>query len=295
MNKKIFLLVVTVLCLTGCKKEAKIKLPPADNKLVVTCFISPGDSVVTAAVQSSKPKYTQSFFGSVSIEAMIQDATVILSDGTTSIQLAFNTDYFFYKANTSMLPIVSGKTYYLSVSTPDGKKADAQTTIPSGSLEIASLDTKIKAANRSPNFFEFDLNMTVNDISNVTNYVEIHFETVTAHTSSIGFPPVTYIDTSFISYTTPYFDTDEKISKIRYSCNLTGAAYISNDTIKYSRVDVSVLNCNKDFYLYNQSVELARYSGSDPFSNPVQVYSNINNGFGCFGSYIRTQHRQRIL
>src|SRR4051794_17551506 len=132
MYKKIILQIVTVLCLTGCEKEAKIKLPPAENKLVVTCFISPGDSVVTAAVQSSKPKYAQAGYASLYLQGMIQDAIVILSDGTTSIQLHFNNTYGFYKASTDNLPIVSGKTYYLSVTTPDGKKADAQTTVSSG-------------------------------------------------------------------------------------------------------------------------------------------------------------------
>jgi len=42
---------------------------------------------------------------------------------------------------------------------------------------------------------------------------------------------------------------------------------------------------SEDYYKYN--VTLAKYEQTqgDPFAQPVQVYSNIENGFGIFGGY----------
>lgn len=48
---------------------------------------------------------------------------------------------------------------------------------------------------------------------------------------------------------------------------------------------IELISLNKAGYLYRRSVEDYRNSKGDPFSEPVLIYSNIENGFGIFAGY----------
>lgn len=56
-----------------------------------------------------------------------------------------------------------------------------------------------------------------------------------------------------------------------------------------ARVMVELQAISPEFYHYLKSVELYRVTKSDVFSEPVQIYSNVQNGWGIFGalSYVR--------
>ena len=46
-------------------------------------------------------------------------------------------------------------------------------------------------------------------------------------------------------------------------------------------------NISKSYYYYRISLELYQNASGNPFAQPVQVFSNIENGFGVFaGSQI---------
>ncbi|MEX2427035.1 MAG: DUF4249 family protein [Bacteroidales bacterium] len=49
--------------------------------------------------------------------------------------------------------------------------------------------------------------------------------------------------------------------------------------------EIELLSMNKAGYLYRRSVEDYQNSKHDPFSEPVRIYSNIENGFGIFAGY----------
>ena len=46
---------------------------------------------------------------------------------------------------------------------------------------------------------------------------------------------------------------------------------------------------SKDSYLYEKSSSLYMSSSDDFFSEPVQVYNNIENGYGIFGGYVTSK------
>jgi len=50
------------------------------------------------------------------------------------------------------------------------------------------------------------------------------------------------------------------------------------------RVMVELQAISPDYYRYLKSVELYRITESDAFSEPIQIYSNVKNGWGIFGS-----------
>ena len=50
------------------------------------------------------------------------------------------------------------------------------------------------------------------------------------------------------------------------------------------QVMVELQAISPEYYRYLKSVELYRVSESDAFTEPVQIYSNVQNGWGIFGS-----------
>lgn len=59
------------------------------------------------------------------------------------------------------------------------------------------------------------------------------------------------------------------------------------DSEKVIRVQLS--NISKEFYDYQKSLSEHNRSDDNPFAEPVQVYTNVKNGFGCVAGYNRTE------
>ena len=57
-----------------------------------------------------------------------------------------------------------------------------------------------------------------------------------------------------------------------------------NSEIIAPRVMVELQAISPELYRYLKSVELYRVTENDAFSEPVQIYSNVKNGWGIFGS-----------
>ncbi|MFV0390462.1 MAG: DUF4249 domain-containing protein [Paludibacteraceae bacterium] len=94
------------------------------------------------------------------------------------------------------------------------------------------------------------------------------------------------------------FDTfsDDFINGKEY--NLTFSDYLNrdytgyDDAYGYSFIDVTraeyhiyLQSISSDYYLYSKSYAAANSVEDNPFTEPVQIHSNIKNGIGIFGSY----------
>ena len=56
-------------------------------------------------------------------------------------------------------------------------------------------------------------------------------------------------------------------------------------TLKSKRKQIFAFSLDKNFYLYSKSRQEQIQAGYTPFAQPVNVYTNVKNGFGVFGSY----------
>lgn len=266
------LLIVCVgLLWMSCTKKASISLPTSQPKLVVTCFISPQDSVIGAVVRMSDPKRGINGSAVLPTEGGIRNASVTISGGGISKTLPFDASEEFYKLRAQEFPIEPGKTYFLQVKTPDGKNTTASTTVPLNALEIDYLKTSIRS--ESATKLEADVELSVKDITNETNYVGIFFHQVFSPVNSEE--PFTVMG---------YFDSDEKLSKPSFRL-VTGTSFYHADSLITAGLNISVLNCSREFYLYNKSIQESGIGALNPFSDPVMVYTNMSDGYGCFGAY----------
>jgi Domain of unknown function (DUF4249) len=155
---KIIIIGMSILGLNACTKVVEDITLPYEERLVVTAFIAPQDSLIEIKVSKTSPAigivpnivYGQN--GQITDPQAILNATVTLSDGTrttiaklSSIKVLNGVDYNTgqqvpgtekkgYFINTKDFPIVAGKTYTLTVSAPNFKDVSATCTVPQNRL-----------------------------------------------------------------------------------------------------------------------------------------------------------------
>jgi hypothetical protein len=279
--KKYFIVIfITQIAALACVKKANLKLPDPEEKLVVVCFISPDNTEVMASVKTSQPQYGK--FDTIPNPNFdnVKNASVVISDGALNFELKYDANLQIYSAKLKTFKIEAGKTYYLAVKTPDGKLVDASTKVPLNKLIIQSYDVTVKKMDSS---FQTNTKITINDIPNETNYVAVYPQSLVIDKFFTD-STVTTEDTITSNFWLSYFDSDFNTSKTNYSFEYSIFVFAN----KSSNIGIRtyVLNCSFDFYQYNKSLINAANSGfGNPFAQPALVYSNINNGFGCFGAY----------
>ena len=67
--------------------------------------------------------------------------------------------------------------------------------------------------------------------------------------------------------------------------------YLENiDTTKgeYLSYDIGLCAINRDTYLYYRSIDAFHWNDDSPFAEPVQIYSNVDNGLGLFYGYCKS-------
>lgn len=301
--KKIFLyssIIISQLYLFSCESLVKeidpSFLPETDSKLVVACFISPQDTVLAAKVTETKL-----LIGSTGdIKDDILNASVSLSDGSKTIQLIYNVKLGYYRALPAALPILVGKTYTVSVSTPDGRKVDATTTIPK-SIDIKEVkidSTKVNdfQQGNSVTNTEYDVKVIWQDKAAETNYYRALSEFIVIYgipdpknVKNIIYTPIsTIVDLRTIddknmdgqllslnrNYLAPNIGANNQGQQIDRSKSL-------------NKIKVGLFQTDIHYYNYHTSLRRQR-ENNNPFAEPVLLYTNIKGGFGCFGSYNAT-------
>ncbi len=295
----VILLIISQLFLLSC--ESLIKeidpsfLPETDSKLVVACFISPQDTVLAAKVTETKL-----LIGTTGdIREDITNASVILSDGSKSIRLVYSSKLGYYRALPSELPILVGKTYTITVNTPDGRKVDASTTIPQN---IAIAEVKIDSAKvddfqpgNSVTNTEYDVKVIWADKAGEANYYRAISEFVflyrivdSINKKVINAPVSAIVDLRTIDDK----DADGKLLSLNRAylpTNIGGniQGQDANLKTKLDRIKVGLFQTDIHYYNYHTSLRRQR-ENNNPFAEPVLLYTNINGGFGCFGAYNAT-------
>ena len=264
MNKVLYILLSGIILLNSCTKDADVKLPPVESKLVISSFISPSDTIVKVDVSVSQPLYNNSNSGQYS---KVADATVQINDGTTFQTLSYNSTGNYYFVNTSVFPIIVGTTYYLTVSTPDGKNVNASTSIPAQNPTLTYSAEKVDDPNND-NRYVFKTKW--NDTPGTEDYYRL-----------------VYYDKSFnnldTTYWQAYFNNISDEGKDGSTFEEQFEVYLS-DYNGVSTGELQLIHASKEYYLYHKKLIDAAFSGG-PFSEPVQMYSNINGGYGAFAGY----------
>lgn len=268
MNYYIKLIALSLIIgLTACEKDADVKLPKVESKLVVSSFISPMDSIIKVNVTLSQPLYNNSNSTNYST---IANATVQINDGTNFQTLTYNATDNYYFVSTVVFPLSIGTTYNLTVTTPDGKNVNASTSIPNSNQTLSYSAEPIADPNNSNRYF---FNTEWNDASGSEDYYRIVYYDKYYYDGSL--------DTSYYNaYSNNISDKDKDGTRIVETFEI----YTSTDNTMNASGELQLIKASKEYYLYHSTLLNAAFSGG-PFSEPVQMYTNINGGYGVFAGY----------
>ncbi len=268
--KKLLLITYLIIWLISCRKEAKVKLPQSRSVPVVYCFISPNDTILRARVYQSMPLYKT---GNQKALEPVQDATVTLSDFSSTLSFTFNTNNLYYEKSNISLPIQQGKSYKIQVILKDGTSLYAETTVPTTQVMIQEIISEtINEQYGSSKLFRIKFN----DEPGKKNYYRLCISAVAKFFYQS--------DTSFFDVGVNEFASDNNNDGTLLSINARFYPPFEEDSVAYYRT--YLLNCSSDYYHFHYS--LKNYNGTDPFSEPSLIYTNVKGGLGCFGAYTQT-------
>lgn len=283
MFKRIYLLCsLSILLFTACEKEVtNLKSVEILPKLVVSCFISPQDTMLRATLAKSHPVLG---IGEVSNNNIL-NGSIIISDGITSVELAFNEKERLYTALASKMSIAEGKTYYLEANEPGGMKVSASCTVPvapNPSLNVRVDSTATKLGDGSDGY-EHYIRMQWQDAPGENNFYRVAADLITK----------TMYGDEYFDNVFAVFWPDEGKNQIMNDNELEGAILsspngyltgLSNRTVS-AQVYAYLLHTDKNYYLYHQSLRNSRVD--NPFAEPVLIYTNIQGGLGVFAGYTK--------
>lgn len=282
-----FFILLSLLVLSwGCEKIIEINVPESDRKIVVNGLLNPDGNVRVNLTRSLTVVEKDSFI-------YLHNADVRLFRGNDLIgQMEPDTSGWYYLPG--FMPR-SGESYSLTAEYKGLTGIESQTTIPVP-VPIQSVDTvlltdslknrilKLNVKFHDPagirNYYGFSVNLTykVFDYINmkptnqkVSRLAFINQSDEFRQDESLDYGGKIYFDDLL-------FEGQDKNMEVK----LSDYAFIESDTVW---LDIHLEQVERPYFLYVSSSLAYLRSKGNPFSEPVQVYSNINGGFGIFSSF----------
>lgn len=291
------LLVFCSIHLSGCDSLRQEVDPDRLNreaaKLVVACFLSPQDTLLAVKLIRTRTVLNDGSAGS-SADNNVTNAIVTLSEGGRTVTLGYDAKGNFYRASVRQLPVVAGRTYALTVQTPDGQRATSTCTVP-GPVQ--------------PTGITFD-SLTENQFG---RQIKRYF--VRARWLDPAGQADYYLTTGSYRFAVPNAPGKEQLGYLSVGNNnngglltdrnnegremiserlfMSGISYSNNGQANYGRykitnVLVNLFNTNQAYYQYMDAVARQSQVSGNPFAEPVPIPSNIEGALGCFGAYNRS-------
>ena len=258
-----FLAGVTLFCLSACdlEKEVAIELPEYQSRLVIECYLEPGQPFSLLLSRSLPyfdpfPPLNQEFLENILVDSAQVE---IFHEGKTyelSNQLAFNplTRKIFNYYSSEKVPFDTLSSFELMVTLPDGHVVSGTTRLL-GAVPIDSLVTQFADMDTLARVLTY-----FTDNPDEENYYRRMF-----HQSSL--------DSNAIQD----FSIDDRILEGTAVFG-TGYNYVVGDTII-----CTLFHIDRAYYEFLESLEDAVNANGNPFAQPSPIISNLSgNAIGIF-------------
>lgn len=284
-------LILVILFFSSCEKAINIELRPVNDQLVVE-----------ATIENNKPPFVilsknLNFFSTISnvliASSFIKNANISVSDGNKRIELSLDSSiikqtglsqyYYTYKGNDFFGQV--GKQYFLSIQW-EGKNYSAKTSIPQITRRIDSLWWEPLIQNKPTDTPLVRIIIRASDKPGLGDYIR-YFTKVNQDPFYPGLNSV-YDDQIIdgITYVIPIDRGVDKSSDFKEN----DLYYKPGDT-----VTVKISNIDRTTYDFWRTFEFNYQSVGNPFSSPIKILGNLDNGaFGYFGGYA-SQYRTIII
>lgn len=259
--------VLAYICImTSCDQMVtNVEIPESESHIVMQGFLSPEDSLVSITVSKSIP-----VFGSEGKDSSYLSGVMKINDYVIPRKVGTKK----FEISQSDFPILSGQTYTITYQTPDGVMLKGECTVP------ATVNTQLQFLGYDStdmvDWVEYYAKYEFTDLPEANNYYRMTLKEISYSPDSS--------DTSAFYITRPEdFFTDNNSGGNRNSgrFNVSSIETYNGIADRY----LILYTCDSHYFYYHQAVIKQSESGNGPFSEPVVVPSNIENGLGCIGAY----------
>lgn len=293
------IIIMIALISQACQKEIDLKLDEYQPKLAINSLFEQDSNFYFSITESQSVLDNDTF-------PPLENVSIVLTNSLgESETITALVDHKFYYLNKrvykSEMRARQGLTYDISVSHPNHKTATAKAGIPDG-VKITSLDTQTVLEFGYP---ALRINMTFQDPV-ATNYYELK---LFAYAPEIIHDKQTWetIDT-IMSYQEIYYSfpsdglidnggnsifSDELFNGKEYTLSFNTEKYYIDYLLEgieaFPDAEIFLLpelrSISKEYYDYQTSMVKYWNADGNPFAQPVQVYTNVEEGFGIFAGF----------
>ena len=295
--KKIYLVLIIALNYISCEKVIPFEGDVTIPKLVINSIFE-SDSTFKVHVSSSRSVLDTDSFQNIT------DAVVNINDGNGNIIETLNhQENGFYVGQTFPQ---ENQTYTLQVTHPNYVNITSMDSLPLP-IVINSVDTSTIVDPINGDRLQITMNFEDPESSqnfylietySINEYLEIKNSDTSEYELDTAKQYMFLTDEVFQNGGSPWreqglfndllFNGQNKALELEIPYeNFFGNEAGYNWSYKTLGVRVYLHNISRSYYYFRTSLELYQSASGNPFAQPVQVYSNIENGFGVFaGSQI---------
>ena len=292
------LIAILFLSITACETTEKIDdFPLRPSKLVVNCFFAE-DSIWKFQVSNSLSVLDNADL------TYVDNAEIILKKGGVLVDTITEQDQDGLYIMNNHLP-ESGEHYSIEVSAAKYTStllaeefAPQKVLVSEVSLTIIDSifwNGNVHSGGTVDGFFR----ISFSDPANFDNYYQLSIysiDTMYNHEDSSDF----YINQRDILFTNDDAGAEDNAG---YNRNLLLTDHLFNgqsyqvkaefhdwDAKRRKKYFIELTSMNRSGYLYRRSIDDYENAQGDPFAEPVQVYSNIENGYGIFAGFSKSTY-----
>lgn len=286
---------------SACEKEVDIQLPK-EEKLVVHSNWVPGFPMVVTLQKS------QSIFDTASVFSPVRDAEIFLRDafgrewGPFKEDLDRITNTYVYYSDALIKPEAD---YQIEVRAKGFPTVKALSRAPAPARIMRISNSKLKEIQVNPNvsYYQVNLHMDIQDPAGQEDYYHLicYYQPVeykingkdTTRNHGFSYYGMNILEVAGVNDFQPHrlapqglFFTDKGRDGQRLQLVINGQSdLLENSHQLFEKTYVELRKVSKDYYKYQMSLNQAASQRDSIFSTPVQVYNNIQGGWGNFAGY----------
>ncbi|MBL7899209.1 MAG: DUF4249 domain-containing protein [Crocinitomicaceae bacterium] len=282
MKHYLILFVSASLLFVSCEKEIKLKEDEIEPRIVLNGLLTAGDTIRVQLSESRNVLYDQAL-------PSITTGVVELFSSSGALIGTFTHEVDGIYVLNGFTP-AAGNSYSINASFSTFKPVSAVTEVPSAT-SISSIDT-----NKHGDIMKYEIKF--NDVASETNYYAVTVKSVSVIIDDFTGDTImwedTYYETAEIFTQNGYADVNglkwgqiflfSDASFNGQECSFSAEQSVSSDADTVLSV-ITVHSISESYYKYKVSLEKYQQTEGDPFAQPVQVFSNVENGFGVLGGY----------
>lgn len=277
-TKSIWALLLTIV-LIGCEQTINLDLPDYKEKLVVGCIMEPGENALIGLTHSEE---RVGYVHDLDTIELIPDALITIQSVLGEQNCPYFGGFGGFAVYFSEMDIPSSGALSLRVE-GRGEVVTAETEIPSKAT-IKSAEVGLETIN----FLDFEyesliLTTKINDVPNEANYYRIGYSFSQNPNSEISSTPAS--EGSF--YLSDAGNDGGELSIVE---ELPFFSSFDDEEVVF--VDVFIQNLSKSAFDYLSTAEAQEALGDAtdlPFTEPIPVNGNIENGLGVFGVIVNSE------